>query len=53
MLPAAARSPFGQHNKLNSLLKTVFQHPLAEANHRNLQTDEEVCEMFLNEGFDE
>jgi hypothetical protein len=52
MLPVAARSPFGRRNKLSSLPKTVFQHPLAEANHRNLQTtDEQVCEFLLNQGF--
>jgi hypothetical protein len=53
MLPVAARSPFGHHDKLISLPKTVFQYPLAEANHRNLQTDEQVCEFLLNEGFRE
>jgi hypothetical protein len=53
MLPAAARRPFSQHKKVDSEPKTVVQHPLAEANHRNLQTDEEVCEFLLNEGFSE
>jgi hypothetical protein len=54
MLPVAARSPFDQHRKLNFLLKTVLEDPFVEANHRNLQTpDEEVCEMLLNEGFNE
>jgi hypothetical protein len=51
MLPVAARSPFGHHDKLISLPETVFQYPLADANHRNLQTEEEVCGFLLNEGF--
>jgi hypothetical protein len=54
ILPVASRSPFGHHDKLISLPKTVFQYPLAEANHdRNLQADEQVCEFLLNEGFSE
>jgi len=51
-IPVIARRPFGDHNNAHSMKKT-FPYPHAEAAHRHLQTDQEVCDFILEEGFNE